>query len=154
MSAWLWRSITTPPDRDATTKTFCAAYVFRMQSSCLECNIYLVNVLQAHIFPLLPILVSALSYAAKHTIHATLGALCHRYTTLNADISSVTSETHPFCLALAPSSAVVSSLQDKQIQPLGTEVGRNIQKQIKAEVSRGLLRLKRLIHITLAPFQL
>lgn len=41
-------------------------------------------------FCLLPHLICVLSYAAKRSIHATLGALCHRCTTFNVDFSQKT----------------------------------------------------------------
>lgn len=112
-----------------------------MQSSCQECNIYLVNVLQAQHPPLTP-LICVLSYAAQHSIHATLGARCHRCATFNVDISVKTFQHQrgiPFCLALAPADAALSAWRDKRIQPWGVEVGRNIQQHMEAEAGKGLL---------------
>lgn len=43
------------PDRNATMKTYCPANIVEKRTSCLVCNIYLVNVLKAQFPPLTPL---------------------------------------------------------------------------------------------------
>lgn len=52
---------------------------------------------------LLPQLICVLWYAAKHSIHSTLGTLCHRYTTLNVDISKKTFQHRESIHSVLPS---------------------------------------------------
>lgn len=128
VSAWLWRCSTTPASFWQKCRKHSAPPTSSECSSCLECNIYLVNVLQAQLPPLTP-LICVLSYAAKHSSHATLGALCHGCAALNVDISVKTFQHQRGLHSVlhGPCNAVVSAFQDKQIQPWGVDVGRNIQ---------------------------
>lgn len=103
---------------------------------CLECNIYVVNVPCAQ--PPAPTRVRSGALDPCRIKALRLGDT----PSLNVDISEETfpsSERLPSRLALAPSDVGLSALQDKQIQPLGIEVGRNVQQHVKAQVGDGFL---------------
>lgn len=103
---------------------------------CLECNIYVANVPCAQ--PPAPTRVRSGALDPCRIKALRLGDTG----SLNVDISEETfpsSERLPSRLVLAPSDVGLSALQDKQIQPLGIEVGRNIQQHVKAQAGDGFL---------------
>lgn len=108
-------------------------------------------------FCLLPHLICVLSCVAKYSIHATLGALCHRYTTVNVDISEKTFQHQRGIHSVLHSLTPILCYQHCRINRYNPGVlkwEQILSSTQRLKSAKASLRLVILIHTELAYFHL